>query len=110
MYNITDDILDLYDEVSELSETPNNIVQYVGPYEFDHFGFFAMARQWEENTAYLGDVPSFIDNAREKSKYILQVYSDRVDAPQELFDYLDTLKVVYQNNAGRIVEIDKSAY
>ena len=110
MYNITDDILDLYDEVSELSETPNNIVQYVGPYEFDHFGFFAMARQWEENTAYLGDVPSFIDNARDKSKYILQVYSDRVDAPQELFDYLDTLKVVYQNNAGRIVEIDKSAY
>ena len=105
---ISDGLLELYNKVSELAETPNNIVQYVGPYEFDNYGFYAIARQWEKNTFYWGDAQPFINNAQKNSQYIIYVYSDRVNAPQELLDYLGTLNVVFENDTGRIVEIEKS--
>lgn len=105
---ISDGLLELYNKVSELAETPNNIVQYVGPYEFDNYGFYAIARQWEKNTFYWGDAQPFINNAQKNSQYIIYVYSDRVNAPQELLDYLGTLNVVFENDTRRIVEIEKS--
>ncbi|MDE7321728.1 MAG: hypothetical protein K2N73_03185 [Lachnospiraceae bacterium] len=108
--------IELFEKAAELNRDPNRVVPYIGPYNiWEEFNYFALAYQWEDaiREHSYQDGRSFIEWAQADSDYICRVYKEGTnqnpESPcldEELEKYLDSLSVVYQNEAGVIYSIE----
>lgn len=116
--HVSPESIELFQKVAELNGDPNRAVPYIGPYNiWEEFNYFALAYQWEDvirNHNYQ-DGESFIEWAQADADYICRVYREGTNQNPEspcldeaLEQYLDSLPVAYQNEAGIIYLIPHS--
>lgn len=104
--------VELFRKVAELNRDPNKAVPYIGPYNiWEEFNYFALAYQWEDviREHNYQETDDFIEWAQSDAEYICRIYKEGMNQNPEspcldekLEEYLGSLPVVYENEAGRI--------
>ncbi|NBH82429.1 hypothetical protein D7X88_05315 [bacterium C-53] len=98
---------ELFQKVAQLTEGEEIQTPYIGRYCYHQFCYYTMAYQWEnesERLAYI-DSDEFIETVKEECKYLCLLYEEAGQSPWDISDYLATLEIEYQNDAGIIYKV-----
>lgn len=104
---ISPDTQELFQKVAQLTEGEDMPTPYIGLYRYHQFCYYTMAYQWEEECEKFAcmDSENFIKTVRNDCRYMCLLYEEADQAPWDINDYLDTLKVEYKNDAGIIYRV-----